>query len=230
MLSVKDPFLYHFETYTHEGRMVGLLKLITKTITLNLPAKPFIIDAGCSVGYSTLDLAEFFPSATVLGIDLSPEAAAYKHGHKFLEAFERSQDASKERILFARGDMFKLDGTIPQADIILMANNILYKLIHEEDIQTDQTTLEEFICSHLTSSVQKLNNGGYLILALGFNTLNWFIVFQKDSSSQISLVAENMNQESGVLSKAGLEAIAKRLSTELSEDHQSFLDIIPHAS
>lgn len=210
--------LYHLDAYTQPDRMLSLLQKLSPEVLTDLPQNPFIIDAGCSAGFSTLDLAGFFPSATVLGIDLNPRAAEETYGNALLEYIKSSPwliDTVLERVLFTQGDMFALEDRIPKADLILMANNVLFKLVNSNQIDEAESGIEITLHNCLLSSIQKLKDNGYLILAFAFSNFVLSIVFQKKSPSQISLVAENLGRETGLLSKKGLQEFAETLSSSL---------------
>lgn len=219
MSILADDAFYHYSPYTYEDRMGGLLQAILDSTGIVLPDQPFILDAGCSSGCSTVDIAKFFPLATVLGVDLNPELAIERYGYKISKLLDNSSEQVLERVMFARGDMFKLNDIIPQADLILMANNILFKLTEYWIAYQDPDIIEETICKHLISSAQKLKVHGYLILALALpgNFKPKYIVFQKDSLTQISLVHENLLQGNGPLCEQSLKKVALSISRKLSE-------------
>lgn len=66
---------------------------------LNLGNPTTILDAGCGLGYTTTVIAEVFPNARVLGIDLAEDAITYaKNHHKNASFGVVALDPSGERI------------------------------------------------------------------------------------------------------------------------------------
>ena len=66
---------------------------------LDLGNPTIILDAGCGLGYTTTVIAEVFPNARVLGIDLAEDAITYaKNQHKNASFGVVALDPSGERI------------------------------------------------------------------------------------------------------------------------------------
>ena len=66
---------------------------------LDLGNPTTILDAGCGLGYTTMVIAEVFPNARVLGIDLAEDAITYaKNQHKNASFGVVALDPSGERI------------------------------------------------------------------------------------------------------------------------------------
>lgn len=66
---------------------------------LDLGNPTTILDAGCGLGYTTTVIAEVFPNASVLGIDLAEDAITYaKNQHKNASFGVVALDPSGERI------------------------------------------------------------------------------------------------------------------------------------
>jgi len=73
-----------------------------------------IVDIGCSTGLSTLKLAESFPEAEIIGVDLSP----------YMLAVAKHELLTKPRLATARRQITYLHGAGEDASIIGSGNNV----------------------------------------------------------------------------------------------------------
>ena len=98
---------YWIDTYTELGR-------VRKTFGEHFPqlTKPSILDAGCSRGYTSIELLEIYPGARVTGIDIDEESIAQAKINSSL-------------CRFVHGDVYNFDFN-KKFDIAFFMNNLLF--------------------------------------------------------------------------------------------------------
>lgn len=131
---------------------------------LNLPANPaLIIDGGSSIGLTTLDIHENFPSAKVIGVDLN---------------IPRDQIPDDVKVKIDEGTIHLVIANYykfihhEKADIYFILNSLLLQIIDDQDLLNRKGE----ISSYLVNPILNLKDDGLLIL--GKNSI------QNDSNEQ----------------------------------------------
>lgn len=154
-------YLYHEPHITHLGRMVKLLDGVRELI--KLPSNPLVLDAGCSTGISTYELASLIPGACVIGIDLkSPTEIArtntfFAPHARTIAKLKGADPTLQDRVHFLVGNMYDRQFKDSTFHLIVMANNLL-NIIYKNGL----ASLEVNKC--IGSAIEMLVTGGYLIL------------------------------------------------------------------
>jgi ubiquinone/menaquinone biosynthesis C-methylase UbiE len=89
-----------------------------------LPAEPRILDAGCGTGEITSRLAELYPSARVLGVDIID---------KHLELARSRYANLKPRLAFERQSIFELDAADDTFDLTV-CRHVLHSIPHADRV------------------------------------------------------------------------------------------------
>ena len=121
-----------------------------------------IVDLGCSVGVSTFYLSEAFPSASVLGVDLSPQFLAVAQERQW--SFPVASPVSKN-IMFVHGQAEKMDSFIASGSQDLVAACFMF---HELPQQASRDILKEMFRITSTSGFGTIaitdNNPGSTVI------------------------------------------------------------------
>lgn len=164
-----NSYLYNLKRMTYEGRMTKLLQPIMSHL-VGIPEGCIIFDAGASIGISSVELASLFNATKVYSIDLQD--------HEPTDTFLRNKSRSSTALHLAHGDvvlaqtllgrvelhqqdMFHMDLGHVRADLIVMANNLMFGIVDNPDVPE----LTSVIASNLRSAINHLNDAGYLVLS-----------------------------------------------------------------
>jgi len=92
-----------------------------------LPERPRILDAGCGTGEGTMRLAEFFPGASVLGVDILDASLD----------LARSRAARLDpRVSFARQSIFELEAPESSFDLTV-CRHVMHSIPHPVRVLTE---------------------------------------------------------------------------------------------
>ncbi len=81
--------------------------------------RPVILNAGCGTGREAIELADHFPQADVLAVDLSSASLAY--------AIERASHFGVKNVRFMQGDILRLGG-IPERFDFIASSGVLHHM------------------------------------------------------------------------------------------------------
>ena len=215
--------LYHEATFTMVGRMTMLIEPIKEL----LPTDGIVIDAGCSNGTTTLELAYLF-ERNVIGIDQNrPGEDIEERGigfGDFLNSRARSIAGNEDgkvqllqRVSFKEIDMFSDDMTsLPKPKMIIMANNILNKI---NGLNIGLSDVRFHIARALRPSISILEDGGILLLASDSSGSSGrsYIILQKHLNT-VNLIGDSefYNTRSNV-SFNNLQLIEQEINARVKE-------------